>query len=171
MPVNALRDKGGRYLKGTQAKSDEERFWSYVEKTDSCWIWKGRFVRKGYGSLFFKGKETRAHRASWMIHYGDIPEGLHVCHTCDNPECTNPNHLWLGTNYENRQDSVKKGRARGGSLKGSASPNSKLTEEKVLAIRKLYASKEYKQRELAVLFNVDPTTISDIIRRKIWKHI
>lgn len=171
MPNNALRDKNGRYLKGTQTRSDEERFWGNVEKTESCWLWKGSFVRKGYGSLFYKGKQTRAHRISWMIHFGNIPEGLHVCHSCDNPQCTNPDHLWIGTNYENRQDSVRKGRTNGGSSPGSKHPCSKLTEDQVLQIREIRKTTDLTFKEIGNMFGIDYSTAGDICRRKTWKHI
>lgn len=83
-----------------------KQFFEKVDKTDSCWLWLGAKDRKGYG--FFKGK--RAHRASYEMFNGPIAESLLVCHTCDNPPCVNPEHLWLGTNHENILDSTKKGR-------------------------------------------------------------
>lgn len=148
-----------------------ERFFQYVNKTDTCWLWVGGTKSdKGYGGFYLNGKNMGAHRASWILHYGEIPEGMHVCHTCDNPKCVNPEHLFLGTNADNRQDSVDKGRANGGSIPGSQHYNHKVTEDIVLLIRKL-RSEGHKQKDLAVQFNLDPTTISDIIRRKSWKHI
>lgn len=82
------------------------QFFQKVSKTDSCWLWTGSKDAKGYG--FFKGK--RAHRASYEFFKEELIKGLCVCHTCDNPPCVNPDHLWLGTNHENILDSVKKGR-------------------------------------------------------------
>jgi hypothetical protein len=88
----------------------EERFWLKARKTDGCWSWAGR-LRQGYGQIAVNGKTVSASRASWVIHFGDIPAGMLVCHKCDNPECANPEHLFLGTQKANAEDMVKKGRS------------------------------------------------------------
>jgi hypothetical protein len=90
----------------------EARFWSKVEKADGCWKWRGA-KSQGYGYLTLGGRGAglmRAHRLSYTIHHGEIPDGLLVRHKCDNPECTNPDHLDVGTSAENSMDIVKRRR-------------------------------------------------------------
>ncbi len=90
----------------------EERFWARVAKTDTCWEWQGARLPTGYGRVTFDGENTSAHRAAWILTKGPIPDGQHVCHTCDNPPCCNPLHLFLGTHRDNMQDAQRKGRWR-----------------------------------------------------------
>ena len=93
------------------AKTTEERFWEKVAKLRSgCWEWTAACSSYGYGTFFFEGRNQPAHRVSWVLHRGPIPDGLLVCHTCDNPPCVNPAHLFLGTHQDNAEDKVKKGR-------------------------------------------------------------
>jgi hypothetical protein len=89
-------------------------FLSKIEKTDTCWLWTGAQIPKGYGMFWYGGKLGYAHRYSYLVYKGIIPKELHVCHTCDNPSCVNPEHLWLGTNLDNRLDSKTKGRIKKG---------------------------------------------------------
>lgn len=94
-----------------------ERFLSKVNKTESCWIWTG-FKDKGYGRMGWKTpkgyRSIPASRISYMLFRGEIPEGMFVCHKCDNPPCVNPDHLFLGSSKENTHDMVKKGRCKAG---------------------------------------------------------
>ena len=98
-------------------KTIEERFWPKVEMGKKCWEWVGGKDGDGYGVLRVGSAECnfiKAHRVSFLIHYGEIPHGLVVCHTCDNPSCVNPKHLFIGSRKDNTRDMLKKGRARGG---------------------------------------------------------
>lgn len=90
----------------------QKRFWQRVDRrsSDECWEWNRGRTKAGYGTLDIMYKKIYSHRLSWMIHFGEIPEHLEVCHKCDNPPCCNPNHLFLGTHKENLQDAVKKNR-------------------------------------------------------------
>jgi hypothetical protein len=83
------------------------------EPNSGCWLWNGGHNRiRGYGHLHFRGRQERAHRASWIAMRGPIPPGIFVCHHCDTPECVNPNHLFLGTAKDNAQDFAVKARRR-----------------------------------------------------------
>src|SRR3990167_5547725 len=97
---------------GAKHGSLEFRFWKKVEKTSNCWRWTGGKNNMGYGRIRkgFQASHLLAHRVSWDIHNGSIPSGMLVLHKCDNPECTNPKHLFLGTFSDNSRDMYLKGR-------------------------------------------------------------
>lgn len=153
-------------------KSIEVRFWKYVKKTDSCWLWIGakRDQKRGYGTIVDNtGKNFRAHRVSWEMHNGQIPDGLFVLHKCDNPSCVNPDHLFLGTQTDNMQDMLRKN--RGNQQKGEGNGRSKLTEKDVLLIRKQYASGGITQKKIGEFFGVSNVVISNVVGKKSWAHI
>lgn len=146
-------------------------FEKHVIRKKGCWDWDGSFYSvMGYGRFNFNKKMISAHRASWIIHYGDIPNGLCVCHKCDNPRCSNPEHLFLGTTQENNEDMMNKDRNPILNKKGEENFCSKLTNENVVEIKKLLNT-EFTQRRIAKKFNVERSTISNIKRKVSWKHL
>jgi hypothetical protein len=152
------------------SKNFPERFWSKVNKTDSCWLWGAGCDTAGYG-LIRRGEKRgtiTTHRASWIINKGPVPKGLCVLHNCpngDNRKCINPNHLWLGTADENMKDRNSKNRQ----AKGEKIGNSKLTEDAINEIRAL--SKIISGRKIAKLFSVGKTTIQEVLKRRSWNHV
>lgn len=144
------------------------------EPMSGCWLWSGApgdSSKTGqYGRFRINGPQEKAHRASWLLYRGDIPDGLHVLHSCDNPACVNPHHLFLGTNLDNVMDRVSKGRSGWESRPGEAHPMSRLTEADVRSIRTRYAAGT-RGRALAKEYGVNPATVSEIITRRKWKHV
>lgn len=181
LPI-CVDNKFGNSVKGVffmarpkDGTTTEQRFWPKVNKDgpimlgmDSpCWIWIAVVHRLGYGQFRLRGDMIQAHRASWEIHYGPIPDGLWVLHKCDNPPCVNPAHLFLGTRQDNVDDKVNKGRSY--HPYGELSPAAKLTKEQAEEIRYLYAHTKVFQRELAERFGVSQTAISRIVISKTWQ--
>lgn len=143
--------------------SAEARFWSKVEKTDGCWIWLGYPNRQGYGTIQVDGVRVRAHRFSWSLLNGPIPDGLCVLHTCDNPSCVRPDHLFLGTNLDNIKDRMGKQRSTGSP--GETHPLARLTNEQVYEIRRVYGSGHIGMRKLAQIYGVERQLIQRIVKR------
>lgn len=157
-----------------------KNFWSKVDKNgplpdqlnqkykglSQCWNWTASHIR-GYGQFVYNYKMVKAHRLSYMMHIGPIPNGMLACHRCDNPFCVNPEHLWLGTNQENTSDRDAKGR----SVKGEKSPHSKLTKEQVVEMREMHKSNLWNYPQLAEIFGVSQTLAKMVVKRKAWKHI
>lgn len=146
----------------------EQRFWAKVRKTDGCWLWAASTSFWGYGCFSFRRRFKLAHRVSWELHNGVIPEGLCVLHKCDTPKCVNPDHLFLGTNADNSADKVAKGRQSHTSNAGEASGRAKLTSVQVLEIR---SRPDCKGVDLAKAFGVCQAQISLIRHGKTWAHI
>ncbi len=149
----------------------ESRFWESITPgaPDECWLWPtppSHTYGRMRGGQYTSGKIVLAHRMSWEIHFGPIPEGLFVCHKCDTPACVNPSHLFLGTNAENTKDRERKG--RGGTYNHSAwSP---LSAEQVVNIRRRHAQGE-TQSALAREYGVCLNTVHQIVHRYTWRHV
>lgn len=151
------------------AKYTPERFFSQARPNErGCKIWNGSLQKDGYGQLNYQSKGWLAHRLSWTLTNGPIPEGMCVCHSCDNPPCINPEHLFLGTNSENMADMKAKGRRKNVNA-GEKNGRAKLTWEDVTEIRRAYAAKEVNQLQLAKKFPISQTSISLLLKNKIWK--
>lgn len=151
----------------------ESRFWAKVRKTHACWVWtaarfSGRNGKPKYGMFAVDKVPVKAHRFSYEMHFGPIPEGMHVLHKCDNYACVRPDHLWLGTPLLNNQDMVRKGRAvYAPRPAGEASVHHVLSERQVRAIRKSSLS----QRALASVYGVGKTTIHHVLKHDTWKRV
>lgn len=165
--------------------SVEGRFWRRVNKTNACWVWTGAVSDKGYGSFGIGGKTTSTHRFSYELAYGPIPQGMFVCHRCDNPPCCRPDHLFLDTAKGNARDMVAKGRARNRPFagdehwthinpsrrtRGESCGGAKLTRVSVIAIRARRAEGE-PLANIAKDYGISESTVSRIALRKLWAHI
>lgn len=168
-------------------KELEERFWAKVKKTKACWEWVGAKNEGGYG-VMSRGRVNnsalllRAHRVAWLIHNGELPEDLHVCHHCDNPACVNPTHLFLGTDGDNIRDMWRKGYGSPPPVRfGSDNNKTKLTKNQVIEIRSKYEQGRIARRMrdksncsfngLAKEYSVSKKTILNIIHRRVWKWV
>src|SRR6185503_14952426 len=152
-----------------------DKFWNKVNKTKTCWIWMGTRNRSGYGKVKRRPKTYMAHRYVWEQINGTIPDGILVCHKCDNPPCVNPNHLFLGSPLENMRDKIRKGRFRGGRGPAVASPgesngSAKLTKKQVDEIRRDYAKGNESQQKIAMRYGMSQQMISNIVRKESWNE-
>lgn len=161
-----------------------ERFWDKVYKDGpvpehmphlgKCWVWTAYRGPEGYGKFWARNDTNTmmlAHVASWILHGGQSPGNLCVCHHCDTPECVRPDHLFLGTNKNNSDDQKRKGRDSHCIKRGESNGTSRLTTEQVLEIRRLYSAGGISQLSLAKMFSVSERNIFFIVHRLHWKHI
>ncbi len=146
-------------------------FWTQVDKSggpESCWPWLGARDKAGYGATSLYKKNMKAHRLAYLYSNGKIPEGKNVCHSCDNPPCCNPDHLFAGTGPENTADRHAKNR----DARGERNGNSVLTEQQVRTIRDIYSTMENpSSRTVARFFGVSKDTVQGIVNKKFWKHV
>lgn len=149
-------------------KENKKKFEDYIlpEPNSGCWLWIGRISKQGYGCYKLNG-ESIAHRVSYELHKEEIPYGIHVCHTCDNPSCVNPDHLFLGTNAENMKDRNNKQRQ----ARGDKIHTSKLNHELVNEIRSKYIPHKYTIKMLAKEYNVSTSTIFCVLKKKYWGYL
>lgn len=181
---NRLRDANGKFAAGGETPL-LIRFERRVDKggPNGCWLWNGFRDNRGYGR--FHG--TRSHRVSWQLLRGPIPEGMDICHHCDNPPCCNPDHLFVGTHAENMADYAKKGLwkprpvprgdahhtrrhpelVKRGALNGMA----KLSEDSVREIRRVFALGGKSKVALAAEFGVTRTLIYLVVTNQAWRHV
>lgn len=171
-------------------KPVEDRFWPKVNRSggpNACWEWLAHRNASGYGvfrtSSTMHGKTGLAHRFAWQLSHGEIPDGLFVCHSCDNRGCCNPSHMFVGTNHDNVQDKMLKGRHV--SLSGAQHPlrirperaargercrKAVLTESAVRRIQQLLKSGA-SRREIAAEYGVTRETIGNVANGKTWRHV
>ena len=154
-----------------KSRRNEDRFWEKVRKTPSCWEWIASLDKTGrYGQFGFNlgNKQhtmVKAHRYSWELHNGQVPEGMCVLHKCDNRKCVRPDHLFIGTLGDNNRDRVAKGR-----FIGQDHPMAKLSNVDIVAIIQMRRDGK-KYSEIATKFSICAPHACAIVKRKTWKHI
>ena len=165
---------------------EQKQLFDYVVKSrNGCWNWT-RCKQAGYGVAYFGKRRVLAHRAAWESVNGPIPEGMSICHSCDNPSCINPAHLWLGTHKQNMHDAIQKGRASkppvhvGGEhwrlkyphmvQRGEDNPNAIMTDEQVIQMRKDYVSGQPLD-EICARYEINRATMHDYTSGRSWKHL
>jgi len=159
----------GRFRPGRPPIDPAIRFWSKVNKTDTCWLWTAAPDGHGYGKLqvgtFKKPRLTSAHRFSYELEYGPLPKGKHVLHHCDVTLCVRPDHLYSGTNADNMSDKVAKGRQ----TRGARHPFAKLSDEQVREIRSL--GDIAAPGKLAKRYGVSYFTIRNVLTGKTYQDV
>src|SRR5215467_11529104 len=133
-----------------------------LREDGACLVWTGALDHKGYGRLIFNGQWWAIHRLVWTWNYGPIPDGLFVLHSCDNPACARPDHLFLGTHQDNMDDMMKKGRSS--DQRGARNANAKLTPKQVVEIRSAKGSQE----SIARRYGITQSMVSKIKLRRNW---
>lgn len=158
--------------------SPDERFWTHVARGDGCWEWTGTRRPDGYGVHWNGSRQVRAHRRSWEMANGPLPEGAVIRHSCDNPPCVRPDHLAIGTQQDNLADMTSRGRRVRGERhpwfgqeqRGETNRQAKLTDEQVAHIKGMAAAGHYHD-DIAQRYGVTKTNVSYIASDKTWRHV
>ena len=141
----------------------------YVINPDTgCWDWTACKDKDGYGNISINGATVRAHRVSYEMYYTRISSEILVCHSCDNPSCVNPEHLFLGTHQDNMDDKIRKGRTN--PVKGQDHPSATLSNLQVSLIKCCIADGK-DNHHIASIFKTSHRVISKIRTGETWKHI
>lgn len=140
-----------------------------VRGLDECWPWQRGRNKRGYGRVSFDGVNCLAHRLIWILTFGEIEDDLFVLHSCDNPPCCNPKHLFLGTHLDNARDKISKGRLR--VPLGEDHVHSKLTDDLVTEVRRLCDEGCLSQRSIAKRLGVSQSLVSLVRTGKAWRHV
>lgn len=171
--------------------SVEQRFWNKVSKSEGCWLWTAGHDQKGYGIFYFGHKNERASHVSLILAGRSVPAGMDVCHTCDNPPCVRPDHLFIGTRSDNMKDCASKGRLNFQTnpeilLRGDAHParlhpellargerngRASLTVEMVLEIRRLRKESHFTYQKIADTLRISKGAVSCVLNGQTWRHI
>ena len=158
---------GGVFPGAGDLEAFQRNILAKVDTSGDCWLWTGTVAWSGYGLFWLDGKMQSAHRVAWTLENGDVPSGVHVCHTCDVRHCVRPEHLWLGTHSDNMRDAVAKGRARHPDNRGIKCGTSELTEAEVRAIR----SDPRTLKQIGAAYGIDWSHVGAIKRREKWAHL
>jgi hypothetical protein len=148
-----------------------DRFWERVQKGDGCWLWTGSISDTGYGKACIGHQRTmNAHRLSYVLTFGNIPDDMFVCYKCDNRQCVNPNHLFLGTPTANVHDMDQKGRRITPSKLGEKNPAAKITFEIAEKIRAEYSQKNLTMTQIGQKYGITGAQVNHIVKFVHWRH-